>query len=54
MEENPAYNTSLRLLNHTDQVSYGGPGFLLAFHCVAGEAGGSSNATTQPTLCPKV
>ena len=39
VEENPAYNTSLRLLNHTDQVSYGGPGFLLAFHCVAGQAG---------------
>lgn len=37
VEQNPAYNTKLRLLNHTDQVSYGGPGFLLAFHCVAGE-----------------
>jgi len=35
--KNPAYNTELRLLNHTDQVSYGGPGFILAFHCVAGE-----------------
>ena len=37
VEQNPAYNTKLRLLNHTDQVSYGGPGFLLAFHCVAGQ-----------------
>mmetsp|Transcript_14160 Transcript_14160/g.34066 ORF Transcript_14160/g.34066 Transcript_14160/m.34066 type:complete len:488 (+) Transcript_14160:158-1621(+) len=36
VEMNPAYNTNLRLLNHTDQVSYGGPGFLLAFHCVTG------------------
>lgn len=37
VKKNPAYNTDLRLLNHTDQVSYGGPGFLLAFHCVAGQ-----------------
>lgn len=30
------YNTSLRLLNHTDQTSYGSPGVLLTFHCVQG------------------